>query len=80
MTLAEWMAANGLSDGALAEKLKKTRVTVGRYRRGIEIPGGETIKQIVALTAGAVTANELLGIRVAGNRRRGNGERRAVRA
>lgn len=64
MTLAEYMAANGLDDEAMAEKLSKSRVTVSRYRRGLEIPGSETIKQIVEATGGDVTANELLGIQV----------------
>lgn len=64
MTLAEYMAANGLDDDAMAEKIDKARVTVSRYRRGLEIPGTETVKKIVEVTAGVVTANELLGIQV----------------
>lgn len=64
MTLAEYMAANGLDDEAMGGKIDKSRVTVSRYRRGLEIPGSETVKQIVEATAGVVTANELLGIQV----------------
>lgn len=62
MTLAEYMAANGLDDEAMGKKIKKSRVTVSRYRRAIETPSSETVVDIVEATDGAVTANELLGI------------------
>lgn len=62
MKLAEYMDAHGLDDAAMAGKIGKSRVSVSRYRRGIEIPGSETIKDIVAACNGEVTANELLGI------------------
>lgn len=62
MTLSEWMQQNDLSDAAVAERLGKSRVTVSRYRRGNEIPSSDTIKTIVEITGGAVTANDLLGI------------------
>jgi len=69
MNLAEYMQAESLTDAAMAERLAahapqqtKTRVTIGRYRRGIEPIPGETVKALVELSSGKMTANELLGI------------------
>lgn len=62
MHLAEWMEGEGIGDAALGARLGKSRVTVSRYRRKLETPPAETIRDIVALSAGRVTANELLGI------------------
>lgn len=62
MTLADYMQANGLDDAAMGAKIGRSRVSVGRYRRKLEIPSSETVKLIVAATEGAVTANELLEI------------------
>lgn len=62
MKLADYMLQHALDDGAFGALIDKSRVTVSRYRRGLEVPGSETIKQIVEVTSGEVTANELLGI------------------
>lgn len=63
MQLAEYMEAHGLTDAAMAKRIKKSRVSIGRYRRGLELPASNTVKLIVKVTKGIVTANELLGIR-----------------
>ena len=62
MTLAEYMEGEGTSDSAMAAVLGKSRVTVSRYRRGLEPIPGATVKQLVTLSQGRMTANELLGI------------------
>lgn len=65
MQLADYMAANGLDDAAMGALIKRSRVTVSRYRRKLEVPSSETIPLIVAASGGQVTANELLGIEAA---------------
>lgn len=62
MQLADYMAANKLDDAAIGALIGRSRVTVSRYRRKLEVPSSETIPLIVAATGGAVTANDLLGI------------------
>lgn len=62
MTLAEYMEGEGVTDTALAAVLGKSRVTISRYRRGLEPIPGEIVKQLVILSLGRMTANELLGI------------------
>lgn len=66
MDLAAYMQANELDDAAMAAKIGRSRVAVSRYRRKLEIPAAETIKRIVDVSAGAVTANDLLQIETAG--------------
>lgn len=65
MQLAEYMAANKLDDAAMGALIGRSRVSVSRYRRKLEVPSSETIPVIVAVTGGLVTANELLGIETA---------------
>lgn len=62
MQLADYMEANGLDDAAVGAKIGRSRVSVGRYRRKLEIPSSETVKLIVEAFGGAITANELLDI------------------
>lgn len=62
MTLAEYMEAEGITDAKMGERINKSRVTVSRYRRGLEPIPGETVKALVEMSGGRMTANELLGI------------------
>jgi len=62
MTLADWMDVEKITDAALGARIGKSRVSISRYRRRLEIPGSETVKDIVRESNGLVTANELLGI------------------
>lgn len=64
MTLAEFMDAEGLDDTAMGALIKKSRVTVSRYRRKLETPSSDTVKAIVELSKGRVPADELLGIQI----------------
>lgn len=64
MTLAEYMEAEGLDDAAMGEKLSKSRVTVSRYRRGLERPPSDVVKQLVEMSGGRMTADALLGISI----------------
>lgn len=65
MQLATYMEQHGLTDDAFGARIGKSRVTVSRYRRKLEIPSSETVKLIVDATSGKVSANELLDIEVA---------------
>jgi hypothetical protein len=60
------MEREGLDDEAMGKKLKepKSRVTISRYRRGVETPPSETVREFVEMSKGAMTANDLLGIKV----------------
>ena len=62
MQLAEFMQREGLSDEDLGKKIGRSRVSISRYRRRIEVPSAEVIKALVELSAGRITADELLGI------------------
>lgn len=62
MQLDEFMRVNRITDGAMAARVSRSRVTVNRWRRKLERPSSEAIPLIVAATNGEVTANELLGI------------------
>lgn len=64
MQLAQFMQAEGLDDAAMGERIKRSRVSVSRYRRGLEPIPSDVVKQLVELSAGRMTANELLGIQV----------------
>jgi DNA-binding transcriptional regulator YdaS (Cro superfamily) len=64
MTLADFMRLRALTDQAMADLIGVSRVTVTRYRNMVEQPSGKTIRKIVTATDGAVTANDLLGIRM----------------
>jgi len=66
MDLATYMTANDLDDAAMAAKIGRSRVAVSRYRRKLEIPSPGTIRMIVEVSGGEVTANELLQIEPAG--------------
>ena len=63
MNLSEYMQVEGLNDLDMAAKLSKSRVTVNRYKRGVETIPSEVVKQLVEISSGRMTANELLGIR-----------------
>ena len=60
MRLADYMEARGLSDETLAKRLKVSRPTVSRIRRGKIRPGWNTIKILERVTDGLVTANDFL--------------------
>jgi hypothetical protein len=62
MQLAEFMELEELDDAALGAKIKRSRVTVSRYRRGLEPIPGDVVKLLVEISSGRMTANELLGI------------------
>lgn len=49
--LDEWMATNTVSDEALAERLKISRVHASRLRRRVCLPSKEVAKRLEDLTA-----------------------------
>ncbi len=63
MDLADWMSANGKDDAAVGMIVGKSRTRVSRYRRKLEPIPGEVVKQLVEFSGGAMTADELLGIK-----------------
>lgn len=60
--LADWMAANGMDDDALALALDIDRSTASRFRRGKLVPSRKSIDKIVTLTHGAVQPNTFFGL------------------
>lgn len=56
MKLADWMETTGTTDAGLAEKVKRDRSTVTRWRRGQTRPDWEALETIQHITKGAVTA------------------------
>lgn len=62
--LADWMKAEGLDDEALGKKLKpkRSRVTISRYRRGIEDIPTPVIRQLVKLSGGKCSEAELVAL------------------
>lgn len=62
MKLAEWMAANGVDDVALAEAIGITRSSASRIRREKWVPSSATISKIVALTNGQVEPNSFFEV------------------
>jgi ParB-like chromosome segregation protein Spo0J len=65
MDLATYMEKHGLTDDALGKKISRSRVSVSRYRRKLELPSTDVVKQLVELSGGAMTADDLLGIETA---------------
>ena len=58
MHLSAYMAERNLSDEQVAGAISKNRVTISRYRRGIERPSSTTIGEIFAWSDGKVTPND----------------------
>lgn len=56
--LSDYMAANNLTDDAVASALGRTRATVSRIRRRKMRPDWETIQKIKDFTNGEVTADD----------------------
>jgi len=56
--LADYMAANNLSDEEVAKGISRTRPTVSRIRRRQVRPDWETIEQIKKFTKGQSTADD----------------------
>ncbi|HEY4721842.1 MAG TPA: hypothetical protein VII92_08350 [Anaerolineae bacterium] len=62
MDLAEYMAKASLSDDEVGKRVGKDRTRISRYRRKLEPIPGDVVRQLVEISSGEMTANELLGI------------------
>lgn len=62
MTLDSWLLAQRISEIEFGLKIGRTQASVNRYRRGLRIPDVGTMRKIVAVTQGAVTANDFYGL------------------
>jgi transcriptional regulator with XRE-family HTH domain len=71
MTLADWMAENGMDDEALAAALEIDRSTASRFRRGKLLPSSKAIERIASLTNGQVQPNTFFGLPPAADTSRG---------
>lgn len=58
MDLSAWMTKEGLTDAALAARLKVAGNTVNRWRNRRRRPRASAVAMIYELSAGAVTAND----------------------
>lgn len=61
MRLGDWLDEHRMADATLADKLGVDRSTVGRWRAGDSKPRDKTMRRLIEITAGAVTANDFLG-------------------
>lgn len=60
--LADYMAANNLSDQQVAEGISRSRPTVSRIRRKLVRPDWETIEKIKTFTNGESTADDYVSL------------------
>lgn len=58
--LAEWMAANRLTDAAMAALVECSRSMITKLRLGKAQPSLRLVERIFAVTNGAVTANDFM--------------------
>jgi transcriptional regulator with XRE-family HTH domain len=63
--LAQWMEATGTTDEALAASVRVDRSTISRIRRGKHEPSLALIKELVKLSGGKLSADDLLGLQSA---------------
>lgn len=64
MTLTEYLELTQTTDAAFARLSGiKHKQLIGRYRRGISIPGADNMNRILKATRGAVTANDFFASR-----------------
>jgi predicted transcriptional regulator len=64
MKLDQWLASKEKSTDAFAAELEVSRETVRRYLSGERKPEWDVMHRIVALTKGAVTANDFLDVKL----------------
>lgn len=60
MTLAEWMAREGLGDDEVAGKVGRDRSIISRLRRGKHVPSVALMKALIDLSNGEIDAHALL--------------------
>jgi predicted transcriptional regulator len=61
MTLREYLADQGLTEGAFAEMLGISQAAVNRYVNGDRTPKQPIMRAIMRATKGEVTANDFMG-------------------
>lgn len=62
MLLADWLSQEGLTQRAAAARVGTAPNVFHRYVSGARIPAPAAIRQIYAMTGGAVTANDFHGL------------------
>lgn len=65
MTLETYLKEHGLTDAAFGARVNLSQSYVSRLRRGKENPTADALARIYEGTAGAVTPNDLLGMKPA---------------
>lgn len=58
MKLSDYMAANGLTDDAVAQRIGRDRSFVTRLRQGRANPSLRTLQDLASATNGAVSAED----------------------
>jgi predicted transcriptional regulator len=61
MKLADYLAQEGLSEAAFAERIGVTQAAVNRYKKD-RVPEPEPMRAIVAATGGAVQPNDFFDL------------------
>ena len=62
MTLNEYLKLHDRNDADFAERIRRDRTTVSRWRRGITRPEWEDVEAIVKATGGAVSPNDFIPV------------------
>lgn len=65
MTLAEWMAREGLGDDAVAAKVDRDRSIISRLRRGKHVPSAALVVSLIDLSNGEIDVRALMSAEVA---------------
>ncbi|MDE2107219.1 MAG: helix-turn-helix domain-containing protein [Patescibacteria group bacterium] len=60
MTLAEWMAREGVSDADVAAKVGRERSVISRLRRGKHVPSVALMRALIELSNGEIDAHTLM--------------------
>ncbi len=63
MTLAQYMAREGLSETEMARLLGMSQPTVSRYLSGERMPKPRNMAKIVAVTGGRVRPDDFYGLK-----------------
>jgi adenosyl cobinamide kinase/adenosyl cobinamide phosphate guanylyltransferase len=58
MKLSDYMAAHGITDEQMAQRVGRHRSRVSRHRRGVERPDWNAVSAYHTATDGEVTAND----------------------